>query len=326
MAKVNYLIHYEKFQKYDGSLRKYCESRRPKLNYESTKKTFQKIKKGEYKGNKKSLKKSPIIPPDSSESSPKKKHTRRQKAFAQNFPISLIGAKAARDAGYSIKCARQMATANMKKPAIREMVEAELLAREKRTHITQDMIVNELADLALAKLEDVVTWDEEGRQKMIPLDDMNKRGRAAMKGLEFREVPTEFGNATEFKLSIHDRKSALIELLKHTAIPFHVVETIEEVTETYGLDILQQIQLFETLGYRVPKHLEIEATRKKDENEDFDLLGELNNEAFEEKLIERKKNEIMAAREAQLKIRHKELDELNKGDNLTIEQADADQD
>lgn len=325
MATPDYIIHFKKFQQFGGTLREFCNTRRPKLSFEATKKAFQRIRKGDKVGTRNKPKVSPKSPPNTSKSPPKKKPTRRQKAFAQNFPTTLNGTQAAKDAKYSIKCARQIATANMKKPIIREMIDAELLAREKRTHITQDMVVNELSNLALAKFEDVATWDVDGKLNMIPLEKMNERGRSAMKGLKYREVPTEFGQATEFDLSIHDRKSALIELLKHTAIPFHIVETIEEVSETYDLDIFQQIQLFETLGYRVPKHLELAAKQQKGEEEDFDILGELDNEAFEEKLIERKKNEIIAAREAQLIIRHKELDDLNKSEKVQLED-DANQD
>lgn len=325
MATPDYQKHSEKYKKFDGTLREFCNTRRPKLSFEATKKAFQRIKKGDKVGTKRKPKMSQESPLNGSEKSPKRKPTKRQKAFSQNFPISLIGTKAAKDAGYSIKCARQIATANMKKPIIREMIDAELLAREKRTHITQDMVVNELSNLALAKYEDVAEWGEDGRQRLKPLEKMNERGRTAMKSIKYREIPTPDGIATEFEFSIHDKKSALIELLKHTAIPFHIVETIEEVSEAHDLDIFQQIELFETLGYRVPKHLELAAKQQKSEEEDFDILGELDNEAFEEKLIERKKKEIIATREAQLKIRHKELDELNAGEKVQLE-ADADQD
>ncbi len=327
MAKTDYVKHYKLFEKYDGSLRKYCESRRPALEYDPTKSAFKRIKKRVAEGSPITSRKDPAKTPKKPQKDPKKSLTRKQNAFAKAFPKTLNGTKAAKDAKYSIKCARQIAVVNMKNPDILKVIDDELLAREKRTLITQDMVVNELANIALARYEDVATWDENGKQKMIPTEDMNERGRATMKSIKHREIPTEFGEATEFEFSIHDKKSALVELMKHTAIPFHIVETIEEVTEKYELDTLQQIQLFETLGYRVPRHLELEATRQKSDEENFDILGELDNDAFEEKLIERKKNEIIATREAQLKIRMKELDELNAEEKVNPEEVEnVDQD
>lgn len=81
MSKVNYQKHYQQFKKYAGSLRKYCDSRRPKLNYESTKKTFQRLKKGEESGNKKPKKNSPKIPrkvvKDTKGNSPKRQLSKR---------------------------------------------------------------------------------------------------------------------------------------------------------------------------------------------------------------------------------------------------------
>lgn len=59
MAKVNYQPHYEKFQKYDGSLRKYCDSRRPRLNPDATKSAFKRIKKGVKDGSNKPVRKTP---------------------------------------------------------------------------------------------------------------------------------------------------------------------------------------------------------------------------------------------------------------------------
>ncbi len=256
----------------------------------------------------------------------KKNLTKKEKAFVQEYPKHFNGSKAARDSGYSIKTARQIAHVKLSKADIREAIEDELKAREARTKITQDMVVHELALLALGRYEDVATWDEDGKPTLKPLDEMNERGRATLKSIKHREVPTEFGKAVEIDFSIQDKKGALAELLKHTAIPFYVVESIEEVTEKHELDIFQQIELYETLGYRVPKHLELAAKQQKEDKDDYDLLGDLDNEAFEEKLIERKKKEIIAAREAQLAIRMKELDQLNREEEQTAKESeDVDQ-
>jgi hypothetical protein len=64
MAKVDYLTHYRKFQKFNGSLRQFCESRRPKLPFEATKKAFQRIKNGDGAGTKKKGKSVPKSSPD----------------------------------------------------------------------------------------------------------------------------------------------------------------------------------------------------------------------------------------------------------------------
>lgn len=240
--------------------------------------------------------------------------THKQKAFVEKYLINGGNAtKAAIEAGYSKKTSRAIGNENLTKPNIIDAIEAELFKKEKRNKINRDMVINELANVALARFDDIVSWDS-GRMELRSLDSMNSRGRAAIKSIKYKEIPTENGIEREFEVTMWDKKSALIELIKHTVIPFHIRERIDAITEKDSLDVFQQMKLYEDLGYQIPRSLELKARylAKNSEEEDFDFLGDLDNEEFERELIAKKKAENLAEREAELEIRKKELAELDR--------------
>lgn len=59
MAKTDYSKHFKLFQKFTGTLREFCETRRPKLEVGPTKSAFKRIKKGVIAGSKKKKKRDP---------------------------------------------------------------------------------------------------------------------------------------------------------------------------------------------------------------------------------------------------------------------------
>jgi len=58
--------------------------------------------------------------------------TNKQKRFIEEYLKVLNGAKAARLAGYSVKCAHQQAYENLRKPHIREIIDQAMEERFKR--------------------------------------------------------------------------------------------------------------------------------------------------------------------------------------------------
>ena len=95
----------------------------------------------------------------------------RQEAFCQEFILDFNATRAAEASGYSPKTSRQMGSENLSKPYIQQRI-AELTAkRAKRTEITADRVVQELAKFAFAETETVdgFTIDPKDKTKSLEL-------------------------------------------------------------------------------------------------------------------------------------------------------------
>ena len=88
------------------------------------------------------------------------KLTPKQERFCEEYLIDLNATQAAIRAGYSEKTAREQAAQNLSKLNIQEKI-AELKAeRSKRTEITQDSVIQELAAVARAEVKGVRAVDK----------------------------------------------------------------------------------------------------------------------------------------------------------------------
>lgn len=86
--------------------------------------------------------------------------TDKQVRFCEEYLIDLNATQAAIRAGYSEKTAREQAAQNLSKLNIQEKI-AELKAeRSKRTEITQDSVIQELAAVARAEVKGVRAVDK----------------------------------------------------------------------------------------------------------------------------------------------------------------------
>lgn len=76
--------------------------------------------------------------------------TEKQVRFVAEYLIDLDATKAAKRAGYSDKTAYSIGFENLRKPEIQEAIAEAMDARAKRTEITQDRVLQELARIAFA--------------------------------------------------------------------------------------------------------------------------------------------------------------------------------
>jgi len=97
---------------------------------------------------------------------------RRQKIFVQEYLVDLFATQAAIRAGYSERTAESIGLENLGKPRIAAAVQAAMAERSKRTEITQDMVVRELALIGFADMADFVKIDESGMIQALPLDTL----------------------------------------------------------------------------------------------------------------------------------------------------------
>lgn len=78
----------------------------------------------------------------------------KQQRFVAEYTVDFNATAAAIRAGYSEKTAAQMGYKLLKMQEIQEAVQQEFANRQNRTHITGDQVVEELAKIALSKVED----------------------------------------------------------------------------------------------------------------------------------------------------------------------------
>ena len=130
--------------------------------------------------------------------------TDKQKRFVAEYLVDLNATKAAQRAGYKdANIGRQLIAKNNVSEAIRKA----MAKREKRTEITQDRVLEELAAIGFARGTDYAKIDQSGRVRLEPTDSLTAEQKAAVLGIK------ETQNGVEIKLA--DKVRALELLGKH---------------------------------------------------------------------------------------------------------------
>lgn len=165
--------------------------------------------------------------------------TLKQKRFVEEYLIDLNATAAAKRAGYSQKTAYSIGQENLKKTEIQSAIQEEQIKRQKRTEITQDMVLRETAKLAFFDIRKM--FDKNG--KPLGISDLDDDTAAALVGLDVQDVSDINGDYVWFvkKYKMADKLKALELLGKHTGA-FERRDTKTEALETAMLalaDILE---------------------------------------------------------------------------------------
>lgn len=132
--------------------------------------------------------------------------TKKQKRFVEEYLIDLNATQAAIRAGYSIDSAEQIGYQLLQKTSVSNEISKAMAERSKRTGISQDRVLMELAKLAFVKITDVVDMDNAKVKENAAEEDL-----ACIQSVKIK--PNEWG--TEREVKICDKKSALELLGKH---------------------------------------------------------------------------------------------------------------
>lgn len=152
------------------------------------------------------------------------KLTPKQERFCEEYLIDLNATQAAIRAGYSANTAREQGAQNLSKLNIQEKI-AELQAeRSKRTEITQDRVVKELAAVAFAKATDYACV-ESNTVFIKPTAELTPVQQAAIVGIK----QTQSG--IEIKL---DKSRALEMLGRHLGMFNDKLELSGAVANPYA--------------------------------------------------------------------------------------------
>ena len=133
--------------------------------------------------------------------------TNKQKRFCAEYLIDLNATQAAIRAGYSTLTAGAIGAENLKKPQIRACIDKALAEQSKRTGVTADRVVRELAKVAFVNSDDVVDFDS-----ATVKSDASKDDTAAIASVRVKTIPTKDGEGIEREIKLADKLKAL-ELL-----------------------------------------------------------------------------------------------------------------
>nr|WP_252243195.1 terminase small subunit [Clostridium sp. ZBS14] len=101
--------------------------------------------------------------------------TTKQKRFCNEYLIDLNATQAAIRAGYSVDSAKVIGCENLTKPNVKSYLDRRIAKREVRTEITQDKVLNELAKIGFANIDDYVVVDSSsGYDKVRALENIGR--------------------------------------------------------------------------------------------------------------------------------------------------------
>lgn len=143
--------------------------------------------------------------------------TAKQERFVAEYLIDLNATQAAKRAGYSEKTANEQGSRLLANAKVAAAVAEAQAKRSKRTNLTQDMVVSELARLGFYDIRKAVRWgaapvrgDEDELiypVEMVASEDMDDDTAAAVSEVSL--------TAQGVKIKMADKRAALEALLKH---------------------------------------------------------------------------------------------------------------
>jgi phage terminase small subunit len=139
--------------------------------------------------------------------------TPKQQRFVAEYLLDLNATQAAIRAGYSVRTAGRIGAENLQKLVIADAVQSAMAARQDRTEITQDRVLQEYAKLAF--LDPRRFYDEAGA--LIPVNLLPADVAAALVGVDVIETYDKESNAiiATKKVKFVDKKGALDSVARH---------------------------------------------------------------------------------------------------------------
>lgn len=135
------------------------------------------------------------------------KLTPRQRQFVQEYLIDLNATAAAKRAGYSEKTADRIGPELLGKHCVSAAIQEAIALRERRTAITQDRVLAELAAVAFANGTDFAQVQGNGRVLFTPTDQLTPEKKKAVASIKEGQSGTE--------VKTYDKIRALELLGKH---------------------------------------------------------------------------------------------------------------
>jgi phage terminase small subunit len=141
--------------------------------------------------------------------------TARQARFVQEYLVDLNASAAARRAGYSEKTAYSVGQRLLKNAEVAAAVGLARSERERRTEITSDRVLRELARVAFFDPRKLFGADGQP----LPIAELDDDAAAVVAGLEVSVTHNDDGSVTRVaKIKLADKLSALEKLGRHLGL------------------------------------------------------------------------------------------------------------
>jgi phage terminase small subunit len=141
--------------------------------------------------------------------------TPKQTRFVEEYLVDLNGKQAAIRAGYSPKTAEVQASRLLRNAKVQAALESAIQARSKRTELSSDRVVEELARIAFANMHDY--WPRPG--ETIDLHRLDQDRTAAVEEIVIHESVDPSGVLhRHIRLKLRDKQRALDSLARHLGI------------------------------------------------------------------------------------------------------------
>lgn len=145
----------------------------------------------------------------------------KQRRFVDEYLIDLNATQAAIRAGYSGKTAQEQASRLLSNVMVQDELSKRIAEREKRTEITQDAVLRELAKIGFADIRKAVKWGDGIAVLDEDSGDMVAVNGVALVGSEHIDDDTAASiseisqTAQGIKIKMHDKRAALVDIGRH---------------------------------------------------------------------------------------------------------------
>lgn len=177
----------------------------------------------------------------------KRKMTGKQRLFVAEYLIDQNSTQAAIRAGYSQRNADKIGPELLGKARVAEAINEGMALKEKRTGITADKVLTELAKIAFGDLRGIMEWTAEG-MRLRPSADLSDDEAALV--AEISETTTQYGN--NVKVKTNDKLKALELIGRHIGM-YDKNNRLELVLPSDGEDLE---------GRRIARRLILEEVRE----------------------------------------------------------------
>ncbi len=156
--------------------------------------------------------------------------TLKQARFVGEYLVDLNGKQAAIRAGYSPRTAEVQASRLLRYAQVQAALKVAVQERSRRTQITADRVVNELAKLAFSNITDFLTLQNDGSVS-VDLSRVPRHEVAALHEVTIDQYTEDAGEAAckvkRIRIKLHDKKSALDSLARHLGMVIDLRELSE---------------------------------------------------------------------------------------------------
>lgn len=135
--------------------------------------------------------------------------TEKQKRFVEEYLVDLNATQAAIRAGYCAKTARSIGAENLTKPDIQAAIQEGRLAQSRRTEITADRVLEELAAIGFARATDYAGV-KDGAVQVCDTDQLTDVQSRAIAGIKEGKYGVE--------VTLCDKIRALSKLGEHLGL------------------------------------------------------------------------------------------------------------